>query len=113
MRCPAMARAMTSRMSAPPPSGLISRTVPRAVMMPVNIQAFLGELAQHVVAEPNGANVGEARHRVQSLDAEGLHGGPAIPAHDRRRMEPGDAVHQVGAQQRRGELARRLPPAAG
>ena len=41
---------------------------------------------------------------VQALDAERLHRWPAIAAHHRGRMEPGDAVHQVGAQQRCGDL---------
>ena len=46
----------------------------------------------------------EARHGVKLLDAESLHRGPAVAAHDGRRMEPGNAVDQVGAQQRGGEL---------
>ena len=50
----------------------------------------------------------EARHGVKLLDAERLHRGPAVAAHHRGRMEPGDAIHQIGAQQRRGELGAAL-----
>ena len=104
--------AIVSRMSAPSPSGVMARTVPRAVTMPVNIQAVClrhDNSRQHVVAEWRLAHDRvEARHGVEALDAERLHRGPAVAAHHGGRMEPGDAVHQVGAQQRGGKLCAAL-----
>ena len=47
------------------------------------------------------------------MHAECLHAGPAVAAHDRGGVEPGDAVDQVGAQQRGGELASAFDQQAG
>ena len=105
-RCPARGLRSTSRMSAPPPSGVMPRTVPSAVTMPVNIQA--SPAANSVSMSSPSVRLPHARTKRGMASsrsiAERLHRGPAIAAHDRRRMEPGDAVHQVGPQQRRGEL---------
>ena len=46
----------------------------------------------------------EARHGGERVDAERLRRRPAVAAHHGRRMEPGDPVHQIGAQQGRGQL---------
>ena len=67
--------------------------------MPVNIHGLPGELGQHVVAERCLGHACETRHGIQALDAECLHRGPGIAAHHGGRVEPGDAVHQVGPQQ--------------
>ena len=92
---------ITSRMSCPPPIGVMARTVPRAVTMPVNISGWTSwafgqdvEQAQQVGAERCRATAHESGHPVQPVDPEGRHRRPAVPAHRRRRMEPGDPVHQ-------------------
>ena len=87
----------------------MARTVPSAVTMPVNIQCTSSRIRS---ACRRRAALRAAREKrgicVQPLDAERLHRRPAVAAHHRRGMEPGDAVHQVGAQQRRGELCAAL-----
>ena len=55
----------------------------------------------------------ETRHVRKPLDAERLRRRPAVAAHDGRGVEPGDAIHQVGAQQRGGNLAAALDQQRG
>ena len=122
---------MTRRMSWPWPIGVMARMVPSAVMMPVNIRGCSlackytcsshyepAQSAVHhsilanslSVSSPTGrmARADETRHQLQTLHAERLDGRPAIRAHHRGRVEPGDAIHQIGSQQRRGDLGAAL-----
>ena len=103
---------MTRRMSRPSPIGVMSRTVPSAVTIPVNIQAALREFGQHVVAERRIGDAAQKRGIASRRSTpNACDRGPAIAAHHRGRVEPGDPVDQVGTQQRRGESTRRPRPA--
>ncbi len=96
---------MTRRMSWPWAIGSMDRTLAEGGYDAGEHGLLPCVFAQHVVADDSYAIPAKARHLVKCLGSEGLHRRPAVAAHDGRRMEPGDAVHQIGAQQGGGKLA--------
>ena len=89
------------------------RIVPSAVTMPVNIQAFLVNSVS--MSSPSGVSAMRAKRGMASSRSmpNACTAGQRIAAHDGGCMEPGDAVHQVGPQQRGGKLGAALDQQPG
>ena len=87
--------------------------MPIPVTMPVNIRLLSCNSVS--MSSPSSVAPGphETRHGGEAVGAEGLRRRPAVAAHHRRGMEPGDAVHQVGAQQGGGDLGAAFHQHAG
>ena len=95
---------MTRRMSLPAPRGFDGAHGTEPGDDAGEHQALRNSVSQ---SSPAGEAAWRTKRGMSAsrCDAERLRGGPAVAAHDGGGMEPGDAIHQVGAQQRGGDLA--------
>src|SRR6185437_15463841 len=82
------------------PPTRISRSVP----ISVNISACPGQGFEHVFAASLDAEALEAPRRGERRHAEGFNGWSCVAAEQGRCLEPGEAVDEIGLQQRPGQL---------
>ena len=112
-RCPARARRSPAACRRRRRAASMSRTVPSAVTMPVNIQALPGEFGQHVVAQRRRAMRGRSAAWRRGARCRR----PAPPASRRRPSPRAHGTRRCGPPDRRAaatrRAARRPPPARG
>src|SRR5579875_3642417 len=92
--------AMTRRISCPAAGGMTSRTVPSAVMMPVNIALVHRKFAHEIGTTDLHALAHETRHFLQPVKPQSFHSRPSVSAHDGRRVKPYQPVHKFLFQER-------------